>query len=197
MVPFLNHVSLQASVRLTEAAKTNEKMDLKALFGKVSLGGIASCAFGVDIDMLNEKQCLEFINRAQNIVLRWDSLKNRLEKVSFLILQYKIWCFYGFAFIVTHFQANCQSFENSHFQTRGYQIPVQNCHWNDKAQTSDENKVRIANNSLKRIFKSLFLLYFLFHPNWTQKKNFSHFTWRDIWDFCSSQFMKDSHLNAP
>ena len=48
MVPLIDAVSKGLLSAIVNDAKTGEKTDLKLLFGKFSMGAIASCAFGLD-----------------------------------------------------------------------------------------------------------------------------------------------------
>ncbi len=69
MTQFINIVSQEAVKRVDKAAKDNEDLELKKLFGALSMDTMASCAFGIEAGAFNAEEGTEseFVKAARNI----------------------------------------------------------------------------------------------------------------------------------
>ena len=79
MLHFIKEGSDHLTAELAKKSKTREEFDLKEVYGKFSLGSIASCAFGIDAQCFTDEKST-FVKHTANI-LTGTVVENLLEFV--------------------------------------------------------------------------------------------------------------------
>ena len=67
MLHFIKEGSDHLTAELAKKSETREEFDLKEVYGKFSLGSIASCAFGIDAQCFIDKKSV-FVKHTANIL---------------------------------------------------------------------------------------------------------------------------------